>query len=169
MSMQTARIWYSPGSRTVSLDLLAKRLSGPLNCTVERAEWQMDDTIVPQLRITSPATFLIQLNNDDYVAEEAIEQAAYLRDQGFPPQITDKLRNCTRRLEIGEGDVISSTDPATVFAGWTPLDPAEPALNRILTGLTSGLDGVFEDNVNGKYALTKRPKKTLLQRLTGRG
>lgn len=169
MTMQAARIWYAPGSRTVSLDFLYKRLTGLLGCTVAHTEWVLGETRIPQLHVTAPVSMLIQIANHDDVAAEAVEFASFIEKNSGPSSASAKMRTCTRRLEIGApDDAGTSSKDGTVVIGPTALDPADPATHRILVGLTSGLDGVFEDNVNGRLIVTPRKPKGLLARLLRR-
>ncbi|XHY18691.1 hypothetical protein SuNHUV7_35060 (plasmid) [Pseudoseohaeicola sp. NH-UV-7] len=144
MPTEFARIWYRPGARTVSLDLLQKRLQDHLGCLCERDPGPPD-----RLRITEPAAFSLCIDNSDAVAEQAGLFAERLEAHTGPTAATSMLRTCTRRLILEAGDA-----------------PDDPAAQRILVGLTSGLNGVCEDLAHNRVVMA--PRKNLLNRLLRR-
>ncbi|MEQ9694013.1 hypothetical protein [Shimia sp. SDUM112013] len=150
MARLIARLWYAPGSRIVSVDLLQKRLTENLGCTVEKLETGAE---MPVLRVTAPAHLLLRIENHDSIAMEASDIASQIDAGGGRNPAADKLRGCTRRIDIG-------AEPET--------DPDSDTVRPILTGLTSGLDAVLEDCVHGRLTLAQRPKKSLMQKLLGR-
>ena len=141
---ETARIWYKPGARTVSLDLLQKRLQDNLGCVCERNAGPPD-----YLRIIAPETLSLFIDNDDVVADHAQAFADQLEAHTGPTAATDMLRSCTRRLIINAAHY-----------------PTNPALQRILVGLTSGLNGVCEDLAHNRVVMA--PRQSLLNRLLRR-
>ncbi|MDO6483700.1 hypothetical protein Q4578_07160 [Shimia thalassica] len=146
MTKVIARLWYTPGSRIVSLDLLQRRLTENLGCSVEKTE-------TSDLRITAPAPLLVRLQNDDNIALEASELSKQIRSASNLKPASDKLNKATRRLDFGAQD---------------DCDPQDPQIKGILTGLTSGLDGVLEDCVNGRLSIAPRAKKSFMQKLLRR-
>ena len=147
--MQSARIWFRQTRSPVTLSAVEALLAS-LGATVEKTEWKLGTFVVPQLRVIQPAPFLIQLNDGEYVVEEAEEFAEF---DNVPREIKAKLLASDTRLEVGdvsENSVISETG-VTVFEGWTSFDPSQPKTLHLLRQLTAEFRGILEDNVNGSW------------------
>ena len=164
MTPPAAGIWYTPGSRTISLDYLKKRLTGNLGCTVQDKDTTPQDADAPQLVVTHPVAFSLKINNLDSIPDEATRLADFAEAQSGPTPASEKLRLCTRRLEIGPAPDMTSASPATA----QEFDPASGDLRPVLMGLTSGLNGVFQDNVNGRLAVVPRSRRSLLDKILRR-
>ena len=145
--MQSARIWFRQPDPGVTLGSVKKQLEAK-GAQVEETEWSLGSFSVPQLHVLQPIPFLIQLNDDEYVVEEADEFSKF---ESVPVEIRPKLAACDARLEIGDiSENAAITDQEIfVIAGWTNFDPSHPTARDFLIGLATSLDGVFEDNVNG--------------------
>ena len=147
--MQSARIWFRQPHPSIALTNVDTFLN-ELGATTEETEWSLGTFVVPQIYVIQPVPFLIQLNTDDYVVEEAKE---FSELGSVPDNLSEKLSSCDARLEIGdvsENSVIYGRE-ITAFAGWTGIDPGHPELQKLLRALASKLDGIFEDNVNGTF------------------
>ena len=62
--MQSATIWFNKGLNPLSLTSLKVILWDDLCCTVEDTEWRLDSFVVPQLKVTAPAQFLLQIEDN---------------------------------------------------------------------------------------------------------
>ncbi len=115
--------------------------------TVRHTEWRLQDFVVPQLHVASNQPFLVQLNDDEYVTEDAAE----MHQGDLPPKTLSKLGKCDVRFEIGDGNeaVVTTTEDVFSFEGWTSLDPGLPEIRSIFISIAQALDGIFQDNVNG--------------------
>jgi len=115
---------------------------------VSDEEWRLGDYVVPQLHITNPADFLIQMEDQAWIIEEAEEIS-----QIAPASIRDRLSICNARLSFGDAhDNNTTTEHATfVIAGWTRFDPGEPQAKILLESLARMVNGVFEDNTTGDW------------------
>lgn len=147
--MQTARIWFKRGQQPFDLSRLKDFLEAS-GLTVRHTEWRLQSYVVPQLHVATEQPFLVQMNDDEYVDEEA-EEFSELHKHDMAPKIFSKLNDCNIRFEIGDGNdtVITTNEGVFSFVGWTSLDPSQPEMRRIFLSITEAVDGVFEDNVNG--------------------
>ncbi|WP_295531498.1 hypothetical protein [uncultured Thioclava sp.] len=147
--MQSARIWFKRGQQPFDL-LRLKEFLEASGLTVRNTEWQLQSYIVPQLHIATEQPFLIQLNDDEYVDEEAEEFSEWHKND-LAPETFLKLNECNVRFEIGDGNdtVLTTSEGIFSFVGQTSLDPSLPEMRRIFISITEAVDGVFEDNVNG--------------------
>lgn len=148
--MQSARIWFQQTSQPVTLAFV-KKFFEKLGVQFEEVEWTLGTFTVPQLYVTQPVPFLIQLNDDEYVLEEAAEFAA---SEDLPHNIRTKLPASNARFEIGDTSENTnlSDKGITVFAGWTSFDPSHPKALALLQRLAAEVNGVFEDNVHGMWS-----------------
>ncbi len=148
--MQAVRIWYHARRSSVSLEALKAYLE-MMGCVVEDHMWQLGDTRIPQLKITSPAEFHLQIDAEEWVAEEAREFAEIYQGMLSRAEAC-YLSAAIARLEIDTAadPVVVTDDAVSVFAGATTFDPTEPEVAKILKLLGSYLSGVVEDNVNGQ-------------------
>lgn len=149
--MQSARIWFQQGRPPFDLVRLKENLEA-LGLTVRRTEWRFQHIAIPQLHVATDPPFLVQMNDDEYIIEEA-EEFAELHKVALTPDAYAKLRTCDARFEIGDGNeaAVTTADGVFSFAGWTSLDPGLPEVRRIFISITTAVDGVFEDNVNGLW------------------
>ena len=100
--MQSATIWFNKGLNPLSLTSLKVILWDDLCCTVEDTEWRLDSFVVPQLKVTAPAQFLLQIeDNPLYVPAEARETAEEF-GRGLPPIKRAALATCDARVTFGE-------------------------------------------------------------------
>lgn len=147
--MQSARIWFRQTHPPITLAVVEAFLI-QLGAKFEKAEWTLGEFVVPQLHVLQPVSFLIQINDDEYVVEEA-EEFAML--EGVPNNIKERLSALDCRLEVGsvEDYSVVQDEETTVFAGWTDFDPSHPKALELLRRLATKLDGIVEDNVNGTW------------------
>lgn len=147
--MQAAMIWFKKTSPEITLETIKNILEQDCNAKVEYTSWQLESFVVPQLKVTHPLEFLIQLNTQD-VNEEAKECSDDLK---LSPMLREKLASCDVRLECGDDcDTIIHTENSILhFVGETEFDPAQPEAFKILSYLAQSLGGIFDDNVNGRY------------------
>ena len=147
--MQSARIWFKQSEQPFDL-LSLKEFLEASGLTVRNTEWRLQSYVVPQLHIATDQPFLVQLNDDEYIVEEAEESSEWHKND-MRPETLLKLSNCDARFEIGDGNeaVVTTTEGVFSFVGWTSLDPSLPEMRRIFISMTEAVDGVFEDNVNG--------------------
>jgi hypothetical protein len=146
--MQSARIWYNAEQHHLSLAELKVFLIQDLGCQVMDWEWRLETISVPQLRVTWPARFLLQIDTHPDVAVEADEFVGILAAK-LPKGADVQLHAATARIEAGDDD---GTDLAVAgrMAEWSELDPADPNIHRILLSIARKLGGLFEDNINGR-------------------
>jgi hypothetical protein len=158
--MQSALIWFNKGLNPLSLASLKVILSDNLCCTVEDTEWRLDSFVVPQLKVTAPAQFLLQIeDNPRYVPAEAKETAEEF-GRALPPIKRAALASCDARVRFGENEPPAATGSdgsVNVFAGWTTLDPSEPVFRSILRAITAQVDGFLWDNVHGTFWYREGP------------
>ena len=158
--MQDARIWFRQDEGPLSLSVLKSVLESKIGCQVEDAEWRLGDYVVPQLRITSPLTVLLQIEADpDYVPEEAVEFSNIFADQ-LSRDDQARLALCNARIAIGDSPpAVSLGEDGSINAwvGWTSFDPGEEVTNAVLRQLAIHLDGFLHDNVNGTIWSARRP------------
>jgi hypothetical protein len=146
--MQSARIWFDAEAYPLDLNGLRDLLVS-LGCVVQETEWRLGDEVVPQLAVKSPTPFLIQIDGNDWVQEEAEELAEAYADQMTGEQASF-MRSCRVRLEVGDNEEVDVTGKGvTSWAGFTQFDPGSGKARKVLRALTVALGGVFEDNVNG--------------------
>ncbi|WP_234843255.1 hypothetical protein [Sinorhizobium meliloti] len=67
-----------------------------MGAEVKETEWRLGDVVVPQLQVTSPVMFLVQLEDEEWVIEEA-EEFSHLA----PLEVRAKLSICDARLAFG--------------------------------------------------------------------
>ena len=146
--MQSARIWYNAAQHTITLGELKALLIQDLDCQVMDWEWRFEAVTVPQLRVTWPVRFLLQINTHPDVEIEADEFVGVLADR-LPKGADVQLHAATARIEAGDDD---GTDAAVEgsMAAWSEFDPADPDSHRILLAVARKLGGLFEDNINGR-------------------
>ena len=150
--MLSAQIWFNQRLHPLSLSRLKALLADELGCTVEDAEWRLNEFVVPQLRITAPARFLLQIEDDPHVAEGAKELSEEFGGT-LPPGARTAWAECDARVAIG----VESEIPVTVHTdsgvfgvvGPPTFDPGDPVVNPLLKSIASRLDGFLWDNVNG--------------------
>lgn len=130
----------------LTLSQVKERLQA-MGAEVKETEWRLEHCIIPQLQIVAPVVFLATLDNNEWVVEEAEESSLHA-----PATVRSRLSRCNARLEFGgaNNDAVM-TDQGMFVAAWTGLDPAEPHVRILLEGLARGVDGLFEDNVNGTW------------------
>ena len=105
-------------------------LHSKLQCAVEYAEWRLGEFVVPQLRVTSPACFLLQINDDASVCVEMSELTA-LDEHPVTPTQRAELLSSTALIEIGEPEPVERSELGVlVYAGFTHFDPGEGRRER---------------------------------------
>jgi hypothetical protein len=62
--MQAARIWFQNPVPPITLSQIKEYLQG-MSIDVSDVEWRLCDYVVPQLHITNPADFLMQIEDED--------------------------------------------------------------------------------------------------------
>ncbi|WP_421709713.1 hypothetical protein [Algihabitans sp.] len=145
--MQSARIWFRQSCPPITLATVETFLE-ELGAKVAKTEWTLGTFVIPQLHVMQPVPFLIQLNDDEYVVEEAEE---FVELAGLPSEIRTKLSTLDARLEVGDvsENAFVLGEAINVFEGWTNFDPSHPKVLELLRKLAIEFDGIFEDNVNG--------------------
>jgi hypothetical protein len=144
--MQAARIWFKQPIPSLTLSQVKEYLQA-MGAEVNETEWRLGGYVVLQLLIVSPIVFLAQIEDEEWVVEEAEDFS-----QRAPLAMRTKLSNCDVRLSFGgtDDEKVTTTDQGTfVVAGWTEFDPANPQARILLEGLARRLDGLFEDNTSG--------------------
>ena len=149
--MQSVRIWFSSDQGDVSIETLKSFLASQFGCAVVETEWRAGEYVVPQLSITSPVQFLLQIENEEWVKEEAEEFAEMYQDSVAASKLSE-LRNADARIAIGNNDPPAEAvgDQLVAFAGWTHVDPSDARTATILQAVALHVNGVLEDNVNGR-------------------
>ena len=147
--MQSARIWFQQTDPPITLASVSEYLIA-LGTQIEETSWSLGAFVVPQIYILEPVPFLLQINNDDYVYEEAKE---FSKHEIMLDRFSIKLASCDARLEIGDVSENSAIiDQETfVFESWTGFDPELPQAGKLLKLLARRFHGVLEDNVNGTW------------------
>ena len=146
--MQAARIWFKQPFPPLTLFQVKEYLQA-MGAEVNETEWRLGGYVVPQLLIVSPIVFLAQLEDEEWVVEEAEDFS-----QHAPSAMRAKLSNCDARLSFGgtDDEKVTTTDQGTfVVAGWTEFDPANPQARKVLEELARRVDGLFEDNTSGTW------------------
>ncbi|RWR25512.1 hypothetical protein D2T29_21910 [Sinirhodobacter populi] len=146
--MQSARIWFQKPATAITLTQCKEYLQG-MGVEVIDTEWRLEGYVVPQLHVTNPSNFLMQLEDDSWVVEEAEEIS-----RSAPEALRGRLSNCEARLSFGDAsdESVTTTDRGIfVMAGWTSFDPEEPQARELLEALTRMVDGIFEDNTTGTW------------------
>lgn len=145
--MQAARIWFQNTVPPITLSQIKEYLQG-MGIKVRDVERRLGDYVVPQLYITNPADLLMQIEDEDWVIEEA-EQFS----QFAPASIRDRLSICNARLCFGDArdDSINTDHGTFVLAGWTSFDPGKPQAKKLLESLARLVNGLFEDNTTGDW------------------
>jgi len=142
-------IWFKQTSPEVTLETIKNILEQEYGAKVEYTQWKLKTFVVPQLKVTCPVEFLIQLNNTD-VNEEAQE---FAQSDNISTALREKLITCDARLECGDDcyRTVISENSVTGIIEPTEFDPNQPEAHRILSQLSRTLEGIFDDNVNGLY------------------
>ncbi|RVN53603.1 hypothetical protein CN104_32320, partial [Sinorhizobium meliloti] len=70
--MQAAAIWFQMSATPLTL-LQVNEYLQEMGAEVKETEWRLGDVVVPQLQVTSPVMFLVQLEDEEWVIEEAEE------------------------------------------------------------------------------------------------
>ncbi|ASJ59267.1 hypothetical protein KEM44_22610 [Sinorhizobium meliloti] len=146
--MQAAAIWFQMSATPLTL-LQVNEYLQEMGAEVKETEWRLGDVVVPQLQVTSPVMFLVQLEDEEWVIEEA-EELSHLA----PLEVRAKLSICDARLAFGDADDESATTTDQgifVLAGWTGFDPANPQVRILLEGLARIVDGIVNDKTSGTY------------------
>lgn len=146
--MQAARIWFRQPNPPLTLSQVKGSLKA-MGAVVHDTEWRLSGYVVPQLLIVSPIVFLAQLEDEEWVIEEAEDFS-----ESAPAAIRTKLSVCNARLSFGRTDdeKIIPTDQGTfTVAGWTAFDPENPQARLLLEGLARRVDGLFENNTSGTW------------------
>lgn len=146
--MQTARIWFRQPAPPLTLSHVKEWLRA-MGAVVHDTEWRLGDYVAPQLLIVSPIVFLAQLEDEEWVIEEAEDFS-----ERAPAAIRTKLSDCDARLSFGGTDdekVISTDQGAFAVVGWTAFDPENQQARKLLEGLARRVDGLFEDNTSGTW------------------
>ncbi|WBU62677.1 hypothetical protein PAE61_09830 [Paracoccus aerodenitrificans] len=116
---------------------------------VKGTEWRLGNYVVPQLHVTSPADFVMQLEDEVWIIEEAEEFS-----QRAPAPISERLSICDARLSFGEANdenAITTDQGIVVATDWSTFDPEEPQARILLEALARMVDGLLEDNVSGTW------------------
>lgn len=146
--MQSARIWFRQPVPPLTLSQVKEYLQ-EMGAEAHDTEWRLDGFVVPQLLIVSPIVFLAQLEDEEWVIEEAEDFS-----QRAPSTMRTKLSICDARLSFGgteDEKVITGNQGTFVVAGWTEFDPANPQARILLEGLAHRVGGLFEDNTSGTW------------------
>lgn len=154
-TMQDALLFYDPGAHPVTLSDLKRFLINDLGAVVTDAEWRGYTRIIPQLRVDSPARFLIQIDGgspEDCGAEG--RDLAESRPTGLLEGDAERIGAMRARLHIGKATfkvVDDAADRVAIRIEASDFDPRAPEALRLLRGLTHRLDGYLFDNVNGVW------------------
>lgn len=153
--MQDVLLFYDPEAHPVTLSDLKRFLISEFNAVVTDTEWRGYTRTLPQLRVDSPARFLIQIDGgspEDCGAEG--QELAESRPTGLLAGDAERIGQMGGRLQIGEAStrvIEDSSGRVAVRMEASGFDPRDPEALRLLRGLTCRLDGYFFDNVNGVW------------------
>jgi hypothetical protein len=149
--MQSARIWFQKRIHAETLTSLKAFLEGELKCTVVFAEWRLGSFVVPQLDVSAPRKFLLQIDDHPDIVPAEAREFSDRRSDALSSDQAKYLAASDARIDIGLNDPppIVSDRGLTAFAGFSSIDPAEPQLQELLRAITRRVQGVLEDNVNG--------------------
>lgn len=148
--MDSAHIWFRQQRPVITL-AHAGDLFREAGLTVERAEWRLYDDVIPQLLVKTHIPFLIQIDDDAIVAEEAVEVSEWHEGE-FPDAMLSKLKRSNTRFDVGAPEErVQIVDGPLVFLDAYEINPSKPEIWSLLQLLARAVDGVLYDNVNGNY------------------
>lgn len=153
-----AQIYFNLNSHPVTLEKIKKHLETKTGGGYRLVEWKGFTTTIPQLLIKGNPSWTLQIENDASYVPEEIEEMAEQAKGILSSGDLEILRSCNARMEAmacEDQKMPVPRDGVIVLKAATSLDPANPAVRRVLHEVATMVKGLIFDNVHGKW-ITKQ-------------